>query len=77
MAAPAGCRTVLAVLPNIAAMLDSDGDIVGVNGAWTAFGRANGQPPDYDLVGGNYLAVTRRTEALTLHALSPTDGSAG
>lgn len=39
------------------AVLDSRGEVVGVNQAWRDFGDDNGQADEYDCVGENYLDI--------------------
>lgn len=43
-------------------ILDTDGDIVGVNRAWKTFGERNGLAEGYTAVGKNYVAVCRRAD---------------
>ena len=42
------------------AVLDENGDIVGVNRAWKAFGARNGLPESYVSVGKNYVAISEQ-----------------
>ena len=39
------------------ALLDLSGNVLAINAAWQRYGVENGQPPNYDVVGVNYLAV--------------------
>ena len=43
--------------PANVALLDPEGTILAVNAGWREYGRANGIPYGYDMVGRNYLAV--------------------
>ncbi|MEO0562363.1 MAG: ATP-binding protein [Chloroflexota bacterium] len=50
-------QSALDALPSHIAMLDDDGEIVGVNTAWRRFGSANGYEQHEDGIGINYLRV--------------------
>lgn len=46
--------------PPPTAVLDSGGEIVGVNQAWRDFGDGNGLPDEYSCVGDNYVEISAR-----------------
>ncbi len=50
-------ESVLDSLDHQIAVIDSAGEIIHVNAAWTAFGASNGMPSSYDWRGKNYLQV--------------------
>ena len=53
---------IIDAIPHIGAIVDETGDIVRVNQAWREFGNENGLDSEYEILGTNYLEVTRRAE---------------
>jgi len=48
---------ILDALPATVALLDREGTVVAINGAWRRFGEANGLAAEGACIGSNYLAV--------------------
>jgi hypothetical protein len=53
---------IIDAVPHIGAIVDETGDIVRVNQAWRDFGNENGLHSEYEILGTNYLEVTRRAD---------------
>ncbi|MEF8778141.1 MAG: PAS domain-containing protein [Natronomonas sp.] len=53
---------IIDAVPCIGAIVDETGDIVRVNQAWRKFGNENGLDSEYEILGTNYLEVTRRAD---------------